>query len=72
MKIVEVAQVLAVISKIYEEAGNRGTADGILTFAELLRDYKDATVANFVGQVKKSYLGGILIQQTRMLSSATQ
>jgi hypothetical protein len=49
MKIVEVAQVLAVISKIYAEAGNRGTADGILTFAELLRDYKDATVS----QVKK-------------------
>jgi hypothetical protein len=49
MKIVEIAQVLAVISKIYEEAGNRGTADGILTFAELLRDYKDATIS----QVKK-------------------
>jgi hypothetical protein len=53
MKVVEVAQVLVVISKIYEEAGNRGTAHGILTFAELLRDYKDATVTNFVGQVKK-------------------
>src|SRR6266404_5461229 len=53
MKVVEVAQVLAVISKIYQEAGNRGTADGILTFAELLRDNKDGTVTTFVGRVKK-------------------
>jgi hypothetical protein len=53
MKVVEFVRVLAVISKIYEEAGNRGAADGILTFAELLREYKDATVTNFVGRVKK-------------------
>ncbi len=53
MKVVEVAQALAVISKIYQEAGNRGTADGILTFTELLGDYKDGTVTTFVGRVKK-------------------
>jgi len=53
MKVVEVAKVLAVISKIYQEAGNRGTADGILTFAELLRDYKDGTITTFVGRVKR-------------------
>jgi hypothetical protein len=53
MKVVEVAQVLAVIVKIYQEAGNRGTADGILTFAELLQDNKDRTVTTFVGRVKK-------------------
>jgi hypothetical protein len=53
MKIVEVGQVLGVIAKIYQEAGNRGTADGILIFAELLRDHKDGTVTTFAGRVKK-------------------
>ncbi len=53
MKVVEIAEVLAVTSKIYEEAGNPEAAKGILTFAELLRDYKVGTVTVFVSQLKR-------------------
>src|SRR5712671_1525133 len=53
MKVVEIGQVLAVTSKIYEEAGNTEVARGILTVAQLLQDYRVGTVTAFVGQLKR-------------------